>query len=329
MPAFSIITPLYNKGPYIEETIRSAQAQTLTNWEIIVVDNGSTDDGPERVRRFAADDHRVRLWSSGKRGPGAARNFGLTQATGEWVLFLDADDLIEADYLQTQLAAATEHPEADIIAGLWQEFRDGDVRDFVFHKPGGLGQSRCQLLDHAIAFTCWAVHAAIIRRAALGTNGAWPEELDRYLAEDTVFWFRLVDAHKVAYSRGKGALYRTQTPGCRTQSQVVEAWFAGLHAAAVANVAWLEQHGRVLTHGQAESLFRLYAGLYAQAISQSARTLAESARQNAEHWLAQRNRSGAPPASWGIRCARVLGVSTFLKFKVLREWFRRPAPIHS
>ena len=316
MPTVSIITPLYNKGPYVAETLGSVRAQTVAGWELIVVENGSSDDGPEQVRHLADRDDRIRLVASPRRGPGAARNFGLAHATGEWVLFLDADDLIEPAYLEMQLAAAARHPNASIIAGFWQEFRDDDGRKMVLHEPSGLSWSRPKFLDYAIAYTCWAIHAAIIRRNALGVDTAWPEELDCYLAEDTVFWFRLVDAHEVAYSQCKGALYRTQTPGCRTQSQVVEAWFAGLHAAANANVAWLEQHGRAPTAGQMESLFRLYTGLYVQARCQSNPAFAKTARHQAEAWLSRRRETGGLPG-WSIRLATRLGVPIFA---ILSSW---------
>src|ERR1700735_4941661 len=97
MKSVSIITPLFNKAPYVAETIQSVLAQTMADWEMIVVENGSTDEGPNVVRQF--NDPRIHLMESPKRGPGAARNLGLERARGEWILFLDADDLIERDYL--------------------------------------------------------------------------------------------------------------------------------------------------------------------------------------------------------------------------------------
>ncbi len=81
MPAVSIITALHNKGPYIAETIRSVLAQTVSDWELIVVENGSTDDGPGNAASFS--DERIRLVISPKTGPGAARNHGLQLACGD------------------------------------------------------------------------------------------------------------------------------------------------------------------------------------------------------------------------------------------------------
>lgn len=74
MAMVSIITALHNKYDYIAETIASVQSQTHRDWEMIVVENGSTDDGPEIVRRMASADSRIRLFVSERQGPGAARN---------------------------------------------------------------------------------------------------------------------------------------------------------------------------------------------------------------------------------------------------------------
>ena len=82
MPIVSIITPLLNKGPHVEETVRSVQAQTFGDWGMIVVDNGSRDGGPHRVRKWTVADRRIQLVSSAKHGPGAARSSGLAQAAG-------------------------------------------------------------------------------------------------------------------------------------------------------------------------------------------------------------------------------------------------------
>ncbi len=89
-PTVSVIIPLYNKGRYIERALSSVLAQTFPPLEIIVVDDGSTDEGPEKVLCFG--DPRISLIRQENRGPGAARNAGLAIAKGKYVTFLDADD---------------------------------------------------------------------------------------------------------------------------------------------------------------------------------------------------------------------------------------------
>lgn len=89
-PTVSVVIPLYNKGRYVDRAVSSVLAQSYPALEIIVVDDGSTDDGPEKVLHFG--DPRICLIRQENRGPGAARNAGLTVAKGKYVAFLDADD---------------------------------------------------------------------------------------------------------------------------------------------------------------------------------------------------------------------------------------------
>ena len=97
-PQVSIIIPLYNKAPYLARTLTSIQRQTFSDFEIIVVDDGSTDGGADIVR--ALNDARVRLIRQHNLGPGAARNAGITAARAEFVAFLDADDEWLPGYLE-------------------------------------------------------------------------------------------------------------------------------------------------------------------------------------------------------------------------------------
>lgn len=100
---FSVIIPLYNKGPHVERAILSVLQQDWRPAEIIVIDDASTDGGPEVARRFKE----VKVLTRGERGPGgyAARNLGIERACSEWIAFLDADDCWRPDHLATLAAA--------------------------------------------------------------------------------------------------------------------------------------------------------------------------------------------------------------------------------
>ena len=100
----SIITPGYNAAQYIAETMDSVLAQTYPDWEMIVVDDGSTDDSVEIVSDYCRRDARVRLARQSNQGSASARNNGIRQAEGRYIALLDADDLWDPDFLKEQIA---------------------------------------------------------------------------------------------------------------------------------------------------------------------------------------------------------------------------------
>lgn len=99
----SIITPAYNSSLYIEKTIASVQSQSISDWEMIVVDDGSTDETPEIVKKLSQQDSRIKLIQKENGGSASARNVGLKQAKGDYIQFLDADDTIAYDKLERQV----------------------------------------------------------------------------------------------------------------------------------------------------------------------------------------------------------------------------------
>lgn len=98
----SIITPCYNAAKYIQATIQSIQQQTLTDWELLVVDDGSLDNSADIVRSMAKDDNRIKLIQKENGGTASARKLGLELAQGEYIQFLDADDQIDSNKLLRQ-----------------------------------------------------------------------------------------------------------------------------------------------------------------------------------------------------------------------------------
>nr|WP_290224469.1 glycosyltransferase family A protein [Trichocoleus desertorum] len=310
MPTISIITPLYNKAPYIAATIHSVLAQTYSNWELWIVDNGSIDSSWEIAQQLP--DPRIHLLRAPKQGPGAARNYGLSYAQGEWIQFLDADDLLEPNHLAQQLQAAQQDPVADIIACCWQEFIDENPTVKKLKQPAGMGRSPQELRDAVIAFAPWAVHAAIIKHSAFTPECYWPEQLDCYLGEDIAFWFRLVSSCRVAYGTSQGALYRTQTAECRSQISNPKKWFEGVHAAIVHNQQVLQQAKTDYTSAQCENLMRVYVELYRLACQQQVKEVAELARLHAEAWLREYFRVVRKP-KLSMVARRLIGIKPFLK----------------
>ena len=96
-PLISVIVPVYNIIPYLPRCVESLRTQTYENLEILLIDDGSTDETPALCDRLAAEDERIRVFHKKNGGPSSARNFGLQQAGGEYVGFVDSDDYVDAD----------------------------------------------------------------------------------------------------------------------------------------------------------------------------------------------------------------------------------------
>jgi hypothetical protein len=133
-PCVSIIIPCFNAERYIGEAITSALGQTYPYKEIIVIDDGSTDGSPEVIRSFGTT---IRREFGPNRGGCAARNRGIELAQGEWIQFLDADDVLAPEKLERQVAAASEHPDCTVYCdyelvnaddGQWVETHSADCR---------------------------------------------------------------------------------------------------------------------------------------------------------------------------------------------------------
>ena len=128
----SIIIPLYNAARFIEETLHSVQAQTYTDWECLVIDDGSTDNGAEIVQRIAQADTRIRYVYQSNAGPSAARNHGLRLAKGDYIQFLDADDWFPPQRFERMLSAYMQTSEKVILySGLCLGAED----DIHHHMP--------------------------------------------------------------------------------------------------------------------------------------------------------------------------------------------------
>ncbi len=120
MLEFSIIIPVYNAAGVLRTCLDSIRAQSLSDFEVILVDDGSTDDSLRICQSYCADDERFSVYHQENSGPSAARNRGLELAKGEWICFVDSDDSLVSDYLE-QISHAARQQNADaIFIGYWK-----------------------------------------------------------------------------------------------------------------------------------------------------------------------------------------------------------------
>ena len=127
----SIIIPVYNVKPYLDNCLQSVVGQDYTDFECILVDDGSTDGSSELCDQWAEKDTRIQVIHQTNQGVSSARNRGLEQAKGEYISFIDSDDWVNADYLST-MAYRLKKGKADLaVCGLTQEFKDGSSKHYI------------------------------------------------------------------------------------------------------------------------------------------------------------------------------------------------------
>nr|WP_315233249.1 glycosyltransferase family A protein [uncultured Albidiferax sp.] len=213
-----MVTPLYNKSPYIEGTLLSVLRQSCRNFELIVIDDGSTDNGPQIVEELARNDPRIRLVRQSNAGVSAARNRGIAEAIGEWVAFLDADDWWHPGYLETQQRAIEAYPQVDMVATMlrkipdatdwspwpWPEMSAQPVMDLIEDLPARWMQG--------IPFFTSSV---AVRRSRL-VNMQPCFKVGELHGEDLDLWFRVAEASAIAHSQSVLVAYRTAAGGSLT-----------------------------------------------------------------------------------------------------------------
>lgn len=179
----SVVMPSYNAANHIEEAIRSVQQQTMPDWELLVIDDHSSDGSQQIVEKLAAEDQRIRLIINEKNlGAARTRNKGLDLCQGEYIALLDSDDIWYPDKLEKQLALA-EQTRGDIIYCSYAIIdREGTPRcaDFIVPPEADL-----ELMLVKSVISC---STALLRRSTLG-DSRFP--LDFY-HEDYAFWLDLL-----------------------------------------------------------------------------------------------------------------------------------------
>lgn len=207
-PLVSICIPAYNAEPYIETTIDSALNQTYSNIEIIVIDDGSSDRTLELASRYKA--RGVSVIHQQNKGASAARNVGLRAASGEWIQFLDADDVLHPEKIERQIRFSAEHGTDFLYGAEWARFIQ-DVDEAIFmesHYPKDCDAVTWLTEKYSHRGTvppiAWLAHRSLIEKA-----GEWDERLS--LNDDGEFYDRLVlHSQGIRHVAGAKAYYRSQ-----------------------------------------------------------------------------------------------------------------------
>lgn len=210
----SVVLPTYNRATLVGRAIDSALSQTAAELcEIIVVDDGSTDNTAEVVAAYGS---RVRYLRQPNAGVSAARNAGIAASTGEFIAFLDSDDLWEPDKIERQLAALRRWPEAVLVGGRAADrFADGSVR--LHPLPRITLDEPMDLFPALLQTNFLATLTVMVRRVALAGMELFPEDVQRF--EDYHLWVRLACRGPGVYLSAPLATYTADTPGSLSQDR--------------------------------------------------------------------------------------------------------------
>jgi teichuronic acid biosynthesis glycosyltransferase TuaG len=188
----SVVMPAYNAAPYIAEAIASVQAQTYQNWELLVVDDGSTDDTAAIVQHYSAIDDRIKYIYQKNARQSRARNNGIAQAIGNYIAFLDSDDVWFPEKLQLQLQVLAD-TAIDLVFG------EAAVFEKQFHKDIttvlGAGQGLYEGIQGLSAFLAKnqiPMLTVVVRKEALARVGNFTEDNKFPNAEDYHLWLKML-----------------------------------------------------------------------------------------------------------------------------------------
>lgn len=209
---FSVIIPLYNKAPYVRKALESVFAQTYTDFELIVVDDGSTDDSASISEDIILTSHlsplAFRLLKHKNAGVSAARNNGFSVSSGDYIAFLDADDWWEPTFLEQMAQLIEDYPEAGLYASNYMYYKPGKTHVAVNNiETGYFNYPKSYYEGGAMPVTSISV---AIPRKVLDEIGGFP--LGIKLGEDFLLWAKIAMQYKVAFLNEPLVWYNNDVP---------------------------------------------------------------------------------------------------------------------
>ncbi len=204
MPFFSIVIPLYNKENFITKTINSAFNQIFTDFEIIVINDGSTDGSANKIE--AVTDKRVSIYTIENQGVSYARNYGISKASADYICFLDADDLWKPSHLEDLKQLINNYPNCGLYCKSYQKsFFGKTLLNSTFYnlKKGFVGIVPNYFLNSIIDEIAWTSAVAIPKKTLEKLNGF---NVTLISGQDTDLWIRIALKEKIAFSSKVSAI---------------------------------------------------------------------------------------------------------------------------
>ena len=308
---FSVIMPLYNKAPYVEKAIRSVLEQTYPHYELIVINDGSTDNSAEIAEKLLEGVANAKFINQQNSGVAVTRNNGVAMAKGEYICFLDADDWWDISFLQEMNKFIIEYPEAGIWGTNYWYVKKGMTRLMNQNIPNGYIDF-CK--EHStLAQVLWTGSVCILKTVYKEMNGFKPF---LKLGEDFDLWIRVALKYKVAYLN-KPLTYYNQNVDTLTRGT------GKLHHPKnnmLWNLDYLEEEEKTNPHyKQLIDRLRVY-GLFNYYLSKEYHVLAKQELEKVD-WSKQtlsiRKQYSKP--IWYLRIKRVIiSFLSFIKQKLIR-----------
>ncbi|MDB5023997.1 MAG: hypothetical protein JWP78_1752 [Mucilaginibacter sp.] len=192
MELISIIMPAYNVERFIEASIKSVLEQTYTNWELLIINDGSTDNTRHIAQGFSSRDSRVRVINQENKRLGAARNTGIRNSKGFWIAFLDSDDLWSPTKLEAEISASNKFPTASIIYTDGWIFQHEDLKNLSPYPTivGKLiGHKEMYKMEYEKNYI--PVLSVLVKRSLIDQIGLQEERKTFYGCEDWDYWLRM------------------------------------------------------------------------------------------------------------------------------------------
>ena len=212
-PFFSAVIPLYNKAPHVARSVGSVLNQTFGDFELIIVDDASTDSSIEEVKKF--NDPRICLLHREKPGPGgyAARNLGIKEAKGQWIAFLDADDEWYSNHLEKVYELSVKFPEVYFMGSGWQSQDKGIKKEDAFFKEFNSNKTMiittADYLKYCLSKkqpVCSSV--VCIKKGSPVASNLFPANTEAKRGGDRYAWLKMISFHKkMVWSNHIGAIY--------------------------------------------------------------------------------------------------------------------------
>lgn len=218
----SVVVPAYNAEKYLGDCIRSVINQTYVNWELVLIDDGSNDQSGEIADRYKQIEKRIKVIHKDNAGVSAARNLGIDMSTGDYVMFLDADDELTSDCMETLLNIALAN-KADIVAGRTCGELSGSEKKLTIWR--GEEAVRRSLMDDPFTYSACA---KLIRKDCIGKTRFVPE---LRINEDSYFVFQLLCKEPMFVGIEKEVYFYRENQNSASRAAFSDKFFDVLHVA--------------------------------------------------------------------------------------------------